>query len=195
MSDGEDGKRSSPPGWYPYGEGRQAWWDGEAFGPFAPRAPSRPPLPDFEPYKPRIGSNATIPLVLLGAVLTLGLIIAANQLVHGDVQQHPVAIGTVSQDEVADPTDGCGRMYEFLKGAQQEETVTDDELAARLRGLRDAARANDPQLAIGVQELLDAADASRVREIIYVIMNRCLSVGDLTSDQLAEVGVGPATVT
>jgi hypothetical protein len=46
-----------------------------------------------------------------------------------------------------------------------------------------------------VQELLDAADASRAREIIYVIMSRCLSVGDLTSDQLAEVGVGPATVT
>ena len=28
----------SPPGWYPYGEERWAWWDGEAFGPFAPSA-------------------------------------------------------------------------------------------------------------------------------------------------------------
>lgn len=194
MSDGEDGKRSSPPGWYPYGEERWAWWDGEAFGPFAPRAPSRPPLPDFEPYKPRIGKKATIPLVLLGVVLTIGVVIAVTKLGYFDVQQ-PVAVGTVSQTEVADTTDGCGRMYAFPKGAQQEAMVTDEELAARLRGLRDATRANDPQLAIGVQELLDAADASMAREIIYVIMSRCLSVGDLTSDQLAEVGVGPATVT
>jgi hypothetical protein len=29
-----------------------------------------------------------------------------------------------SQTEVADPTDGGGRMYAFLKGAQQEATIT-----------------------------------------------------------------------
>jgi hypothetical protein len=193
MSDGDDGKGSSPPGWYPYGEAQWAWWDGEAFGPFAPRAPTRPPRPHFEPQKPRIGKKATIPLVLLGLILTIGLTVTAVKLGWGEVEEPVAAVRTVSQAEIVDPTDGCARMYEFLTGLQQPD-VTEDEAGASLRGLLDAARAHDPQLAIDLQEMLDAWDATRVREITFLIMNRCLSAGELTEDQLAEVGMGPATV-
>jgi hypothetical protein len=185
MSDGEDGKRSSPPGWYPYGEGRQAWWDGEAFGPVAPLAPSGPPQPHFEPHKRRIGKKATIALVLLGSVLAASFVVFEMRALS------EIAVGPpIRQAEVEDPTDGCVRTYDLLKRARQTDAMTDAEFAARLRGLRDAAKANDPLLAIDVRDLMEAANGTKVVEILQVIMNRCLADGDLTSDQLAEVGVG-----
>jgi hypothetical protein len=193
VSEGEDRARSSPPGWYPYGEGRQAWWDGEAFGPVAPLAPSGPPQPHFEPHKPRIGTNATILLVLLGVILMVGLMVIVDKL-DPDKAEVPLAGPTANQTEVLDPTDGCARMLEFLRFLQRPG-VTGDQAVARLRGLREAARAHDPELAIDLQLMLDASDTGRAREIIWMVMSRCQSVGDLTAQQLAEVGLGPATVT
>jgi hypothetical protein len=192
MSDGEDGKPSSPPGWYPYGEGRQAWWDGEAFGPFAPLASSRRLQPEFEPYKPRLGKHATIPLVLLGLFLTGGLIVGLANLDYTKLEDLTI-VDTVQQPEIANPADGCVRMHDFLKGLQRSASMTDHEVAARLRGLRDAAGDNDPKLANDVQELLEAADEIKARDIYYRILGRCESAGALTPDQLAEIGVGPET--
>jgi hypothetical protein len=193
VSDGEDGKRSSPPGWYPYGERHWAWWDGEAFVSYAPRAPALPQQPYFEPPKPGIGKKATAAWVVLGLVLTTGLVTSAVKLGH-DQRDKLAATATVRQAEVVDSSDGCARMYDFLKGVQQSDGITAEEIAARVRGLRDAARANDPQLAIDLQGILDAADEGRVHELTWLIMTRCLSVGDLTSAQLAEVGVTGATI-
>ena len=81
------------PAGIPLAKQRWAWWDGEAFGPFAPRAPSRPPLPDFEPYKPRTGKKATISLVLTGVVLTVAVAIAATKLGYFDVEQPVAEVG------------------------------------------------------------------------------------------------------
>jgi hypothetical protein len=191
MEDGEDLESSSPPGWYPYGEGRQAWWDGEAFGHITPLAAWRP-QPDFQRHKPRIGKKATVALVLLGIALAVGLVISEFRV---GIKNAPDAVATVPQSEVVDSTDGCARMYDFLKQAQQSDPMSEAEVEARLRGLRDAARANDPQLSLDVRDMLEAADETKVTEIVYVIMNRCLSVGDLTSDELAEVGVDPPAAT
>ena len=181
MSDDTGSTSSSPPGWYPYGEGRQAWWDGQAFVAFTPPAPPPPPPPPRP--KPKIGKTAKIVLVatalLYGPVLFLiGMLIAPQ----GDVALNELP-GTVPQDRVISELDGCQRYY-YLTLEIQTQNLSNGHVVPRFRGLRDAARAKDPQLAAGLDEILEARGSIEVSDAMTGLLSHCVSTGNVTSDQV-----------
>jgi hypothetical protein len=187
MSDDTDATSSSPPGWYPYGEGRQRWWDGEAFGEFAPAPPPLPPPPP--PRKPKIGKKAKIALVALALSPLAAVLLMSAALLTGIFPGGSSAValndipGTEEQTAVMNELDGCQRVYDLFLLVQTAR-LSDDRAAPKFRGLRDAAKLGDPLLASGLDDLLDARSTTQIGDAMTGIMRRCLEHGYVSAEEL-----------
>lgn len=123
---------STPPGWYPDGQGAQRWWDGTQWTDHVQPAPGTPPLP-AAPQQPQYGAaygqpgtvgGATLPGILGGlsrnAVIGIGAGVAAIVLLClvGGIA---MVSGGGSPEDVA---------QEFLEASNTGDYRTVCELAA-----------------------------------------------------------------
>ena len=173
-SDGNDRgqvRTTSPQGWYPDHEGRRRWLDGSAWGPLAPPVASTSP-----PARKR--NSGKIVMIVLAVLFVPGILISMGQQLQGESVE--------PQDAVIDVADGCQRTYDLLlEMSSQRPIPSDAEVMPHLRGLRDAAKANDPLLASDLQNMIDAENATESSNATGVIMRRCIGAGHITEDQVA----------
>jgi hypothetical protein len=177
MSEDGDKPTPAPPGWFPAGAGRQRWWDGQQWGPFAPSAVSQPPP---VPPKRKMGKTGKISLAVLAVLFVPGILI---QSVHA-IQGGTGAPASEKQEVVVDPADGCQRIYDLTMYIYQQEP-SNDVLMPKFRGLHDAAKANDPLLASDLQDIIDSTNATEVSNATGVIFRRCVFGEHITQEQMA----------